>query len=170
MLLVVHPIKKFTFHGTWMWIFMFTRACHLYISRARLIQSICTDPIALRSILNYLPTYVLVFKVVSFLQVSPPILCISLFCMCHMPSPSHPPQFDHLNIWWGVHIMKLFTVQFSPVPFHLLSLRPIYIFLSTLFSNISACVLPEVWKTKFMLTKNSRQSRSSIYFKLHVLR
>jgi hypothetical protein len=34
----------------------------------------------------------------------------------HLPSPSHHPSFDRPdNIWWGVQIMKLRIVEFSPV-------------------------------------------------------
>jgi hypothetical protein len=32
-----------------------------------------------------------------------------------MPSPSHPPSFDHSNyVWRGAQVMKLLIVQFSP--------------------------------------------------------
>jgi hypothetical protein len=34
--------------------------------------------------------------------------------ICHLPSPSHPPWFDNLNIsWWGAQIMNLNIMQFS---------------------------------------------------------
>jgi hypothetical protein len=31
---------------------------------------------------------------------------------CHMPCPSHPPWFDHTNIWSGIQIMILFIMHF----------------------------------------------------------
>jgi hypothetical protein len=35
--------------------------------------------------------------------------------MCHMPGPSHPPWYDHLNnILWEVQIMELLITEFSP--------------------------------------------------------
>jgi hypothetical protein len=33
---------------------------------------------------------------------------------------SHPPWFDHPNICHKVQVMKIFIMQFSPVPFFLL--------------------------------------------------
>jgi hypothetical protein len=34
---------------------------------------------------------------------------------CYMPSPSHPPWFDHpKSIWWGVQVMRFLTMQSSP--------------------------------------------------------
>jgi hypothetical protein len=53
----------------------------------------------------------------------------------YMPRPSHSSRFYHLhNIWWGVQIIKLLIMKFSPFPCHLVPLRPKY-FLNTLFSN-----------------------------------
>ena len=36
--------------------------------------------------------------------------------VCHVPHPSHSPQFDHPNdIWWSVQIMKLSITRYSYV-------------------------------------------------------
>jgi len=45
---------------------------------------------------------------------------------CYMPHPSHS-RFDHpRNNWWRVQIIKLLIMQFSPFPWYLVPLRPIY--------------------------------------------
>jgi hypothetical protein len=69
---------------------MFTRALHWSLSWARSIQFIPSHPISLRSILICLPTYALVFPVVSFLLAFPPISYMyeTLSHSCYMPCPS----------------------------------------------------------------------------------
>ena len=63
-----------------------------------------------------------------------PVSTSLLLHACHMPRPSHQPQFDHPhNIWRAVPIMKLPTRQFQ-VPLYPVCLRQ-NISLSTLFSN-----------------------------------
>jgi hypothetical protein len=44
-----------------------------------------------------------------------------------MPTPSHSSWFDHPNkIWLAVQIIKLLIMYFSPLPCHLVPLRPKY--------------------------------------------
>jgi hypothetical protein len=46
---------------------------------------------------------------------------------CYMPRLSHSSQFSHSsNTEWGVQIMKLLIMLFSPLPCHLVPLRPKY--------------------------------------------
>jgi len=55
--------------------------------------------------------------------------------MCYMPRPSHSSSFDHPNHTdWGVQIIKLLIMLFSPLPVTLFLLGP-NIHLDTLFSN-----------------------------------
>jgi hypothetical protein len=55
----------------------------------------------------------------------------------HMPRPSHSPACGHPNdVWWTAQIMKLLTVQFSPVSRHLLPLRPNYPFQHPTFKHL----------------------------------
>jgi hypothetical protein len=43
---------------------------------------------------------------------------------CHMPCPLHSPWFDLPHtIWWWIQIMKLHTVQLSPVSHYFIPLR-----------------------------------------------
>ena len=56
--------------------------------------------------------------------------------MCYMSHSSHSSWFDYLkNTGWGVHSSKLLIMQFFPLPYYLILLRPKFL-LSTLFSNI----------------------------------
>jgi hypothetical protein len=46
---------------------------------------------------------------------------------CYMPRQSNPPWFDHSNyVWRGVQVMKLLTIQFSPISRHFISLGSKY--------------------------------------------
>jgi hypothetical protein len=63
--------------------------------------------------------YAWFFQVVSFPQVSPLKSRIHLSSphTCYMPFPSHSPRFGHpKNIGWGVQIIKLHIMYFSPLP------------------------------------------------------
>jgi hypothetical protein len=54
---------------------------------------------------------------------------------CYIARSSHSFSFDHPNnIWWGVQIIKLHIMQFSPLSCYLFLLGP-NILLSALFSN-----------------------------------
>jgi len=44
---------------------------------------------------------------------------------CYIPRPSHSSRFDHpSNNGWGVQIIKLLIMQFSPLPRYLVPRRP----------------------------------------------
>ena len=67
------------------------------------------------------------------------ILCTLLFPhVCHVPSPSHP-QFDHPNVWRATQILKLLSVQFSPVCCNTSPLRPKYLPQTPLCNTLSPC-------------------------------
>jgi len=55
-------------------------------------------------------------------------ISVCIFCLsdrCHMSRTSHFSWFNHAsNIWCGVQIMKLLTVQFSPLTFYVMSTSP----------------------------------------------
>ena len=64
--------------------------------------------------------------------------------MRHMPRPSHSSRFYHPNnIGWGVQIIKLLIVQFSPLPCHLVPLRPKYSPQHPLFKHPQPTFLPQ---------------------------
>jgi len=64
--------KFLTFNRTRKFIAPFTRARHLSLSWARSIQSMTPHLTSWRSILKYLPIYIWIFQLVSFLQIFPP--------------------------------------------------------------------------------------------------
>jgi len=118
--------KSPIFYGTWKFITTFTIAVHLSTFFARLIHSIPSHPIDLRSIL-ILSSPVHVFQVVCLLKVSPPKLCMHFSSppVCHMHCPSHPSWSDHLNnTWWAVPIMVVLIMQFSLVSCYIFLLGP----------------------------------------------
>jgi hypothetical protein len=53
----------------------------------------------------------------------------------YMPRPSHPPSFDHPNIWRRIQIMKFFIMLF-PSPCYFLPYTPNMIFSLALCSNM----------------------------------
>lgn len=97
---------------------MFASACDLSISWAGVTQS-------MPSHLSFRPHFNMTHLCLGLTSG----LCHSgmptktLPYMCHMPCPFRHPLFARSNIWWGVHIMKLFVMQFSPVLCYLLPLR-----------------------------------------------
>jgi hypothetical protein len=63
-----------------------------------------------------------------------------LYHTCHMPSPSHPSLYDCPNhIRWTVQIIKLLTMQFSPVS---CSHTNIITYVLHHFSNRTASFIP----------------------------
>ena len=59
----------------------------------------------------------------------PPKLCMHFSLhACRMLNPSHPPWVGHPNnIWWGVQVMKLLIMQFSPVAWYFFSVTSRYL-------------------------------------------
>jgi hypothetical protein len=73
-----------------------------------------------------------------------PIYTSILPHICYMSHPSHSSPFNHQNnIGWGVQIIKVLMMQFSPLPCYHIPLRSRY------SRTPSAYVPPSVWATKF---------------------
>ena len=87
-------------------------------------------PTSWRSILIFSSTLRLGLPSGLYPQVPPPPnpVCISpLPHTSYMPRPSHSSRFYHpKNIGWGVQIIKILIMQFSPLPCYLVPLRPKY--------------------------------------------
>ena len=107
-----------TFYGSWGFIFIFTRFHHLSICRARGILTVSAEHISWR--------YILVLFSHSFIGLEGDLFpsdfstnttCAFFFPhMFDMPSPSHPPWFDHMsNNFWGIQLLELFIMHFYPV-------------------------------------------------------
>jgi hypothetical protein len=111
-------LKKFpAFYGTRRFITAFTRACHLSLSWARLIQSMLPHPTSRRSILILsshlrlgLPSGLLPSGVPTKALYAPLLSPIRATCPAHLSS-----WVDHPNdIWWGVQSIKLFATNTTP--------------------------------------------------------
>jgi len=71
---------------------------------------------------------------------------------------SHYSRFyNPNNKGWRVQIIKLLIMQFSPLPYYLVRLRP-DILLSTLFSKTLSLLSSWMWETMFHTPKNNWQN------------
>ena len=70
---------------------------YIYIARWYTVHTISNPSLC------YPPIDTWVFKVVPSLRFphQTPLYTSPLSHTCYMPRPSHPPPFDHPNIWWG---------------------------------------------------------------------
>jgi len=125
------PVKKFPeFYGTRRFITAFTSARHLSLSWVSSIQSIPPYPtswkIHLNSILPSTPGSPKCSLSLRFSHRNP-VYPSLLPRTCYMSRFSHSYRFDYpKNIWWAVQIIKLLIMSFSPLPCHLVPIRPKY--------------------------------------------
>ena len=84
----------------------------------------------------------------------------------HMPRPSHSSWFDRPNnIGWGVQIIKLLMMQFSPLPCYLVPLRPKYS-QHPILKHPQCMFLPHCELPSFTLIQDNSQNYSSVYCNL----
>ena len=87
-----------------------------------------------------------------------------------MPRPSHSASFYHPNnICWAVQIIKLLIMQFSPLPRHLIPLRPKHLPQHPILKHPVPMFLPRCERPSSAPIQNNRQSYSSLYLNLHVM-
>jgi hypothetical protein len=67
----------------------------------------------------------------------------------HMPSLSHRPYFDHLNVWRRVQTMKLPIVQFAVSSHYCFPLRSKYLPPHSVVEYLSPGLVPLTWGTQF---------------------
>ena len=130
-----------------MFITAFTSTRQLSLPWASSIQSIPPHPTSSRYILILSFHLRLDLPSGLFPQVSHPKPCINLCSpnMCYMPRPSHSSRFDHpINNGWGVQIIKLLSMKFSPLTSYLVLLRPKYSPQHPILKQP-----PSMWATKF---------------------
>ena len=95
-----------------------------------------------------------------------PVQAFPLPLTCYMLCPSHSYQFYHPNdIGWGVHIIKLLITQFSPLPCHLVPIRPKYTQHPILEHSQPTFLLPCEWQN-FTPIQNNTQNYSSVHLNL----
>ena len=85
---------------------------------------------------------------------------------CYMSRPSHSSRFNHPNnIGWGVHIIKVLMMQFSPLPSYHILLRPKYS-QHPILKDPQPVFLPQCEQPSFTPVHNNRQNYSSVYLNL----
>jgi hypothetical protein len=102
------------------------------LSWTRSFQSLPSIPSPEDPCLYYPPIYAWIMLVISLPQVSTPKHCLHICChdACYRNRPSHYILFNHLNnIGWGVQIIWILIMQFSPIPCYLVPLKRLWIIL-----------------------------------------
>jgi hypothetical protein len=86
-----------------------------------------------------------------------------------MPRLSHSSWFSHAdNIWCGVEIMKIATVQSSSLSCYLILLRPIHFPRLPLLLHSQPIYLPHCERQICTPVYNNEQSYNSVYFNLYI--
>jgi hypothetical protein len=69
-----------------------------------------------------------------------PVCTTPVSHMCHMHCVSHSFLIDQPNnIWWGVQVIKLLSMQSSPPPCYFATLRPKYLPQRSISNTLSLC-------------------------------
>ena len=87
----------------------------------------------------------------------------------YMPHQSHSSRFYHPhNIWWAIQIIQLLIMQLSPLPSHLVLLRPKYSPQHPVLINPQPAFLPQYQRPSVTPTQNNRhlQALNTWYIKL----
>ena len=85
----------------------------------------------------------------------------------YMPRPSHSSRFYHPhNIEWGLQIIKLFIMWFSPFPCYPIPLRPKYSPQYVILKRPKPMFLPQCQRPSFTPIQNNKQNYSSVYLNL----
>ena len=88
----------------------------------------------------------------------------------YMPSPFLSSRFYHpKSIGWGVQIIKLLMMYFSPLPCHFVPLRPKYSPQHPDLKHPQPTTLPQCERPCFTPIQNNRQNYSSLYLEFKIL-
>ena len=92
------------------------------------------------------------------------ILYMPLLSLMRATCPAQPIILDHPNnIWWVVHVIQLLIMQVSPLPCHLVPLRPKYSPQKPILQHPQSTFLPQCARPIFAPLKNNRQNYISAY-------
>ena len=93
-----------------------------------------------------------------------PVYTSPLSRTCYMSHPSHSSRFHHPNnFWWAVQTIKLRIMQFSPLLFYLVPLRPKYSPQHPVVKHPQRTFLPQCERLSFTPIQNNRQNYSAVY-------
>jgi len=82
----------------------------------------------------------------------------------YMPRPSHSSRcYNMHNIGWGVQIITLLIIWFSPLSSYLVPLRPKYSPQHPILKHPQPTFLPQCQRPSFTPIQNNRQNCSSVY-------
>jgi len=85
----------------------------------------------------------------------------------HMPSPSYSSRYYHPNNnEWGLQIIKLLIMWFSPLPCHLVPLRPKHSTQHPILKHPQPTFIPQCERPTFTPTHNNRQNYISVHLNL----
>jgi hypothetical protein len=88
--------------------------------------------------------------------------------MCATASQPHS-WFNHPNnIGWGVQIMKLFVMWFSPLSCYLIPLRPKYFPQQPVLKHPQLMFIPQYEWPSFKTIQNNRENYSSLYINVYI--
>jgi hypothetical protein len=87
----------------------------------------------------------------------------------YMPLTSHSSRLYHShNIGWGVQIIQLLIMYFSPFPCHLVPLRPKYSPQHPILKHPQPTFLPQCQRPSCTPIQNKGQNYSSVYLNLYI--
>ena len=88
----------------------------------------------------------------------------------YMPRPSNSFWFyNPNNTGWGVQIIKLIIMWFSPLPCYLVPIRPKYPPQHPILKHRQPAFLPECERRSFTPIQNNRQNCGPVYLNLYIL-
>ena len=87
---------------------------------------------------------------------------------CYMPHPSHSGFDQPNNSWWGIQIIKLLIMLFSPFPCYLVPLRPKYSNQQHIPKHPQPPFLSQCERPSITQVQNNRKNYSSIYLNIYI--
>ena len=148
---------------------LFKSARYLSLSWASSIQSRPTHPTSWRTmlILSFhlrlgLPSGLFLFDFPTETLYTP----LLSHHTCYMSRPSRSSRFYHPNnIWWGIQIIKLLIMYFSPFHYYSYTITPPQ---HPILKHPQPTFLPQYDRPNFTPIQNNRQNYNALYINLYI--